>query len=69
MRKYGGTTNYSESNNATINKNSEGYEVMWKTDCFAQFNKHGKPKHYSEGCDGNEIEKSQRIIDDYRRNN
>lgn len=50
----------------TVNRLSNGgVEVVWSgKDCFASFNKHGKPLNYSNGCNENLRSRSQQIANE-----
>jgi len=53
----------SGNGNCSINRMSnDGFEVLWtKHGCIVTFNARGEAMHYSHGCNGNQISRSQDI--------
>jgi hypothetical protein len=60
----------SGNKNATLTKKGDGtFEVVWKTDCIADFNKRGEATFLASTCDDNEIEASTKMVKDYIKKN
>ena len=52
--------------NATLSKKGDGtFEVVWKTDCIADFNKKGEATFLASTCDDTEIAASTKMVKDY----
>ena len=52
--------------NVTLSKKGDGtFEVVWKTDCIADFNKRGEATFLASTCDDNEIAASTKMVKDY----
>jgi hypothetical protein len=62
-------TSGSGNKNATLSKKGDGtFEVVWKTDCIADFNKRGEATFLASTCDDNEIAASTKMVKDYIKN-
>jgi hypothetical protein len=56
--------------NATLSKKGDGtFEVVWKTDCIADFNKKGEATFLASTCDDTEIAASTKMVKDYIKKN
>ena len=52
--------------NATLSRKGDGtFEVVWKTDCIADFNKKGEATFLASTCDDTEIAASTKMVKDY----
>ena len=52
--------------NATLSKKGDGtFEVVWKTDCIADFNKKGEATFLASTCDDTEIAASTKMVKDH----
>ena len=52
--------------NATLSRKGDGtFEVVWKTDCIADFNKKGEATFLASTCDDTEIAVSTKMVKDY----
>ena len=52
--------------NATLSRKGDGtFEVVWKTDCIAGFNKKGEATFLASTCDDTEIAVSTKMVKDY----
>jgi predicted metal-binding protein len=65
--KSGSTTSSGSTNkNAKLTKKGDGtFEVVWKTDCIADFNKKGEATFLASTCDDNEIATSTSMVKKY----
>ena len=55
--------------NATLSKKGDGtFEVVWKTDCIADFNKKGEATFLASTCDVTEIAAQTKMVKDDMKN-